>query len=228
MPTLLMNDRSVAGLKSKSRTAYYDEKTVGLALRVGRPHEDVVLRLPQRRRSRMAEARRVPGGRPRRGAHARPRPRHDHRHQGHRPGRRTAQGTGTEPTAAPAFTFADFVPVYVAFQKGRTKDWENEAQKIARHLLPAWGPLPLKSITRTHVHDLLDTVTGKGLTLGVNRIQALISRMFTVALDRQLVDAHPAVAYHQALPGEPARPRAERRRAPAAVGRTRRAARRRE
>ena len=46
---------------------------------------------------------------------------------------------------APAFTFADFVPAYVAFQKGRTKDWADEAQKIERHLLPAWGPLPLET-----------------------------------------------------------------------------------
>jgi integrase len=30
------------------------------------------------------------------------------------------------------------------------------------------------------------------MTVGVNRIQAVISRLFTVALDRSLVDAHPA------------------------------------
>jgi integrase len=93
---------------------------------------------------------------------------------------------------APVFTFADYVPTYVAFQKGRTKEWADEESKIDRHLLPAWGKLPLRDIKRTHVHELLDTVVGKGLTTGVNRIQALVSRMFTVALDRGLVDAHPA------------------------------------
>ena len=35
MPTLLMDNHDVAHLKSKSRTASYDEKTVGLVLRVG-------------------------------------------------------------------------------------------------------------------------------------------------------------------------------------------------
>jgi len=106
---------------------------------------------------------------------------------------RARLNTPIEPEpAAPVFTFKDFVPVYVAFQKGRTKEWADEESKIHRHLLPAWGPLPLRDIKRTHVHELLDTVTGKGLKAGVNRIQALISRMFTVALDRGLVEAHPA------------------------------------
>lgn len=98
----------------------------------------------------------------------------------------------TPAPAAPVFTFADLVPVYVAFQKGRTKEWEDEESKIHRHLMPAWESLPLADIKRKQVHELLDTVVGKGLTTGVNRIQALISRMFTVALDRGLVEAHPA------------------------------------
>jgi integrase len=94
--------------------------------------------------------------------------------------------------AAPTFTFADFVPVFVRFQKGRTKYWEDEEAKIKRYLLPAWGPLALKSITRVQVTELLDTVESKGLTAGTNRVQAVISRMFTVALNRGLIDAHPA------------------------------------
>jgi integrase len=96
------------------------------------------------------------------------------------------------PASPPVFTFAMFVPVYVGFQKGRVKEWADEASKIDRHLLPAWGALALREIKRPQVHELLDVVAGKGLTYGVNRIQALISRMFTVALDRGLVDAHPA------------------------------------
>ena len=70
--------------------------------------------------------------------------------------------------------------------------WRDDRNKIARYLLPAWGPLPLKSITRTQIHEVLDTVDGRGLTVGVNRLQAVISRIFTVALDRSLIEAHPA------------------------------------
>jgi integrase len=94
--------------------------------------------------------------------------------------------------AAPVFTFADFVPVFVRFQRGRTKHWDDEEGKIKRYLLPAWGPLPLKAITRVQVAELLDTVESKGLTTGTNRVQAVISRIFTVALNRGLIDSHPA------------------------------------
>ena len=193
MPILLMNDRSVASLKSTSRATFFDEKTTGLALRVGAKTRTWYftyrnggatewVRLGAYPAVSLAEARTLV---------------QDHRHdidlKDIDPAVERRKEPEPEPAPPPpAFTFADFVPVYVAFQKGRTKDWQNEAQKIERHILPAWGPLPLKSITRTHVHELLDTVTGKGLTLGVNRIQALVSRMFTVALDRHLVEAHPA------------------------------------
>ena len=43
--------------------------------------------------------------------------------------------------------------------------------------------MPLRDITRAHVHELLDTLVAKGMTIGVNRIQAVISKLFTVALD---------------------------------------------
>jgi integrase len=96
-----------------------------------------------------------------------------------------------QPTA-PIFTFAAFVPAFVAFQKGRKKTWEDDEAAIKRHLLPSWGSLPLKDITRRHVQERLDALVADGMTIGVNRIQALISRIFTVALDRSLVENNPA------------------------------------
>jgi len=52
--------------------------------------------------------------------------------------------------------------------------------------------MPLRDITRAHVHELLDGLVADGMTVGVNRVQAVVSRLFTVALDRSLIDAHPA------------------------------------
>ena len=92
----------------------------------------------------------------------------------------------------PMFTFGDFIPVFVQFQKGRKKTWRDDAVMIERHLREPWGDLELASLNRTHVHQVLDTALGRGLTVGVNRLQALISRIFTVALDRNLIQAHPA------------------------------------
>ena len=45
------------------------------------------------------------------------------------------------------------------------------------------GP-PLNAITRPDIHERLDALTSQGMTVGVNRLQALISRVFAIALDR--------------------------------------------
>ena len=49
-----------------------------------------------------------------------------------------------------------------------------------------------RQLTRRDVHERLDALTARGMRLGVNRIQALMSRIFTVALNRNLIDSHPA------------------------------------
>ena len=90
------------------------------------------------------------------------------------------------------FTFEDLAKLYETFAKGRKKTWRDDVAKTKKYLIPAWGTLPLRDITRAHVHERLDTLVAKGMTTGVNRVQAVISRLFTVALDRSLVDAHPA------------------------------------
>ena len=56
--------------------------------------------------------------------------------------------------------------------------------KIHRHLLPGLGLPSASEIKRPQVHELLDTVAGKGLTTGVNRSRRSSVAMFTVALDR--------------------------------------------
>jgi integrase len=191
MPTTTFTDRTVAGLPAK-RCTYFDRKTRGLVLRVGARARVWYFtyrnggptqwyRLGTYPAVKLATARKEVL---------------DARHRLEIDGidplaERRKAAVVAEPAPA-AFTFADFVPAFVAFQRGRTKEWANDEAKIKRHLLPVWGALPLRSITRAHVHELLDTLAGKGLTVGVNRLQALISRIFTVALDRSLIDAHPA------------------------------------
>jgi integrase len=189
MPTLLMNDRAVAGLRSTQRTTYFDEKTTGLALRVGKRTrawyftyraggDTEWVKLGTYPALGLAEARDLVLEK-----------RHGLDIKGIDPA--VERRKAPEPEPAPAFTFGDFAKTFVEFQKGRIQEWRADEQKIERYLLPAWRTLPLASITRRHIHELLDSIVAKGLTVGVNRIQSLISRMFTVALDRHLVDAHP-------------------------------------
>lgn len=190
--TKTLTDRFVAGIRSGTRENYFDTKARGLVLRVGprgrtwyfayrRGGPTQWLRLGEYPALGLADARTEARG---------------HRHAVDVERKDPAaekRATPVEPPPEPrAFTFADFVPTFIAFQKGRVRTWRADSTMLQRYLVPAWGTLPLAEITRRHVHEVLDGAAGRGLTIGVNRLQALISRMFTVALDRGLVDAHPA------------------------------------
>ncbi|HZT77201.1 MAG TPA: integrase arm-type DNA-binding domain-containing protein [Vicinamibacterales bacterium] len=105
-----------------------------------------------------------------------------------------AEREASAPTSDPGhvFTFEDLARLYETFAKGRKKSWRDDVAKTNKYLIPRWGKMPLRDITRAHVHELLDRLVAQGMTVGVNRVQAVISRLFTIALDRSLVDAHPA------------------------------------
>ena len=207
MPTKLLTDRFLAGqAHPPTRTNYFDTKVRGLTFRwtpTGAKSWWFVYRVnggkPQWDRIGeysddfgLAEARRAASDR-----------RRDVDH-GIDPmaARRAAARQAAEAEAARAAeaarkaatvtTFDQFIPLYLSFAKGRKRTWHEDAQKIERHLRPAWGTLPLREITRGTVAALLDRLAADGMTIGVNRVQMLISRMFTVALDRGYVDAHPA------------------------------------
>ena len=195
MPTLTLTDKFVASKRVSSRTNFFDAKIRGLTLRVapsgaktwfftyrvaGKPTQ--WLRLGDLDGLPLAKARKLAGS---------------HRHAIDVEGRDPAaehRAAKAAPAPAPepaVMTFERFSQVYLTVAKGKKATWQEDAQKIVHHLIPAWGPLPLASITRRHVHDLLDSLVAAGLTIGVNRVQSLVSRMFSVALDRSLVDAHP-------------------------------------
>jgi integrase len=198
MPGVNLTDRFVAGVRTATRENYFDVKVKGLALRAsatgakswyftyrvgGKPSQWLVLGTYPA--LALADARKMAL---------------DHRRAVDVDGRdpvaekRAAQLAAAEPAPVPptVYTFENLARLYLTFASGRKKSWTDDRQKITRYLLPAWGALPLREITRTHVHELLDRLVEQGMTVGVNRVQAVISRLFTVALDRSLVDAHPA------------------------------------
>jgi integrase len=192
-----MTDRFVAALRPAARTAYFDSKAQGLALRVtpagtktwcfvyrskGKPQWLTLGSYPA---VPLADARLLARDK----RHAIDVDKRDPAAE-----QRVQRQTSTlSPVETPVFTFRDLSDLYETFAKGRKKTWKDDINKTRKYLLPAWGSLPVRAITRRHVHELLDTLVAKGMTTGVNRVQAVISRLFTVALDRSLVDAHPAV-----------------------------------
>lgn len=204
---LNLTTKSIQGLKSDARENYFDTDTRGLVLRVGPRRKTWYftyraggpmqwLRLGEFPELELAKARKA--ARDARGKLD------DLRDPKAEQVIERAQNAKAEAdalaAAAPAYTFGDFIPVFVAFQKGRIKEWKADENKIEKWLRGPWEHLPLNLITRRHVAEVLDQVTAAGLTTGVNRVQAVISRLFSVALDRQLIDHHPAVKVIKRFP----------------------------
>lgn len=208
MASRALTDRFVASVTTKERENFFDTKARGLALRVtpsgaktfyfvyraqGKPQWLTLGSYPA---VSLATARTLAL---------------DKRHGLDVDGRDPAAERRTEREAAKAppaptpsiYTFADLAKLYEKLAKQKKRTWEDDMRKVERCLLPAWGSQPLRSITRAHVHELLDSLVAQGMTVGVNRIQALISRLFTVALDRSLVDAHPAARMEKRFTEKP-------------------------
>lgn len=200
MPRVALTDRFVSSVRSTSRENYFDTKVRGLTLRVtpatrtwafvyrmaGKPSQWLVLGAYDPNGLTLAKARALAG---------------TFRHQVDVEKRdpaaeaKAAKAAAKVPPPPPpaVYTFERFVPAYLAFASSRGKKTVgDDAQKIKKYLVPAWGDLPLRDINRRHVAELLSELAAAGMTIGVNRMQALISRLFTVALNEGLVDAHPA------------------------------------
>ena len=196
MPRVGLTDRFVASAQSDKRENYFDTKALGLSLRVS-PSGTKTWYFVYRTKGQPSQWLKI-GTYPALPLATARKAVLDQRKALEVDGvdpvveRKAAKQAREAPSPA-VFTFNDLAKLYLPFAKATKKTWRDDKQKMDRYLIPAWGPRPLRGVTRAHVHELLDSVVAQGMGAGVNRVQALISRVFTVALDRSLIDAHPAV-----------------------------------
>jgi len=71
----------------------------------------------------------------------------------------------------------------------RTADADQRALRL--HVLPQWRERPFDGITRSDVIALCEGIVLNGSPIQANRVQALISKIFSFALDAELVSAKP-------------------------------------
>ncbi len=208
MSRKLLTDRFVAGVRADARANYFDQKTRGLALRVtptGAKTWAFVYRVKGSASEwdrlgtfpamSLVDARKAANQR-RAVVDAGRNPAEERRAE-----RDAAKVARPEPSV---FRFGDLADLYAKVAAGQKKTWRDDVAKITRYLRPAWGAMPLRSLTRVHVHELLDGLVADGMTVGVNRVQALVSKMFTVAVDRSLLDSHPAARMEKRFKERPA------------------------
>ena len=108
--------------------------------------------------------------------------------------------------ARDVFTVGDLAKLYIEqHAKAHKTTWKDDQWRLDRYVLPAWKSRPVGEITRADVHALLDQITGDGKPIQANRVQALVSKLWNVAIDCGHVSVNPC--YRMAKPA-PERTRA--------------------
>ncbi len=89
-------------------------------------------------------------------------------------------------------TFAALASRYVTEHARRHKRSAAADERMLRlHVLPLWGTRPFDAIVRRDVIALCEGVVAKGWPIQANRVQALISKIFSFAIDADLIGANP-------------------------------------
>ncbi|MFN7984394.1 MAG: tyrosine-type recombinase/integrase [Vicinamibacterales bacterium] len=93
-----------------------------------------------------------------------------------------------------AETFEELAAFYMErWAKPRKRSWKADDNLIRRRILPSWRRRAIADITRRDVRDMVQSVADAGAPVVANRVAALLSKMFSVALDWDLVTVNPAV-----------------------------------
>ena len=101
-------------------------------------------------------------------------------------------------------TVADLCDEYIKkWAKPRKKSWENDERALNIDVIPAWGKFKAKDIRKRDVVLLLEGVVKRGSPVMANRLRALIHKMFTFAMDRDIIEANPCAGVKPLAPEKP-------------------------
>ena len=84
--------------------------------------------------------------------------------------------------------------------KVKKKSWKEDERQINKDILPQWRNRKVREITRRDVNKLIDRIADRGAEIQARRTYRLISRMFSYAMGKGIVEASPCVAIE--LPGK--------------------------
>jgi integrase len=92
-----------------------------------------------------------------------------------------------------AETIGDLATLYIdKWARPRKRSWKADRNLLDRKVLPKWRHRAIVDIKRTDVRQLVEGVAEAGAPVVANRVAALLSKMFSFALDRDLIEVSPA------------------------------------
>jgi integrase len=90
-----------------------------------------------------------------------------------------------------AGTFAELAERYVEeYAKKKNKSWRQADALVRKHLLPRWGKIDAKSITRSDVRAMMGRIEAPVVA---NQVKAAASAIFTWGIKQEVITIHPCL-----------------------------------
>jgi integrase len=105
------------------------------------------------------------------------------------------EARNAERQAAPTRTCEALAARYLkehAERHKRPRSAEEDRRNLAVHVLPKWGKRDFRTIRRADVIELVESIVSSGKHAAGNRVHSLISKIFSFAIDADLLEANPA------------------------------------
>jgi integrase len=100
-----------------------------------------------------------------------------------------------EREAAPTRTFQALADRYLkehAERHKRPRSAEEDRRNLAVHVLPKWAKRDFRTIRRADAIEVIESIVSAGKHSAGNRVHSLISKIFSFAIDADLLEANPA------------------------------------
>jgi len=105
------------------------------------------------------------------------------------------EARNAERNAAPTRTFQALTDRYLkehAERHKRPRSAEEDRRNLAVHILPRWGKRDFRALRRADVIEVIESIVSSGKHAAGNRVHSLISKIFSFAIDADLLEANPA------------------------------------
>jgi integrase len=105
------------------------------------------------------------------------------------------EAKNAEREAASTRTFQALADRYLkehAERHKRPRSAEEDRRNLAVHVLPKWAKRDFRAIRRADVIEVIESIVSAGKHAAGNRVHSLISKVFSFAIDADLLEANPA------------------------------------
>ena len=91
-----------------------------------------------------------------------------------------------------ALSVTDLVDEYLEmWAKPKKRSWKDDERQLKKDVVPLWGRRRARDIKRADVRHLLNSVVARGAPVGANRLLASVRRMFSWALEEDILEHSP-------------------------------------